>query len=79
MSPHEVVADPQVAAAGAFIEGPTPDGMVTMLNTPIDFSDSSVEPERPCPMLGEHTDEVLLELGYDWDRIVELKVAGIVL
>jgi crotonobetainyl-CoA:carnitine CoA-transferase CaiB-like acyl-CoA transferase len=79
MSPDEVIADPQVAAAGAFIEGPTPDGMVTMLNTPIDFSDSTVEPERPCPMLGEHTDELLLELGYDWDRIVELKLAGIVL
>jgi len=31
------------------------------------------------PLLGEHTDEVLLELGYDWDRIVELKLAGIVL
>jgi crotonobetainyl-CoA:carnitine CoA-transferase CaiB-like acyl-CoA transferase len=50
-----------------------------MLNTPIDFSDSSVEPALPCPQLGEHTDEVLLERGYDWERIVELKVAGIVL
>ena len=79
MSPHEVVADPQVAAAGAWIEAPAAEGMVTMLNTPIDFSQSSVEPERPCPQLGEHTDEVLLERGYDWERIVELKVAGVVL
>jgi crotonobetainyl-CoA:carnitine CoA-transferase CaiB-like acyl-CoA transferase len=79
MSPHEVVADPQVEAAGAWIQAPAAEGVVTMLNTPIDFSDSSVEPALPCPQLGEHTDEVLLERGYDWERIVELKVAGIVL
>ena len=79
MSPPEVIADPQVAAAGAFIQAPAAEGIVTMMNGPVDFSDSTVEPERACPMLGEHTDEVLLERGYDWDRIVELKVAGIVL
>ena len=79
MSPPEVIADPQVAAAGGFIQAPAAEGMVTMMNGPIDFSDSAIEPERACPMLGEHTDEVLLERGYDWDRIVELKVAGIVL
>ncbi|MEO5843009.1 MAG: CoA transferase [Acidimicrobiales bacterium] len=40
--------------------------------------------EQPCsvtraPGAGEHTDEILTELGYDWDRIIELKVAGAVL
>ena len=79
MSPHEVVSDPQVAAAGAWIQAPAAEGVVTMLNTPIDFSDSAVEHALPCPQLGEHTDEVLLGRGYDWERIVELKVAGIVL
>jgi crotonobetainyl-CoA:carnitine CoA-transferase CaiB-like acyl-CoA transferase len=31
---------------------------------------------EPCPEHGQHTELVLLELGYDWDRISELKQAG---
>jgi crotonobetainyl-CoA:carnitine CoA-transferase CaiB-like acyl-CoA transferase len=39
------------------------------------------EPNRltRAPSCGEHTDAILAELGYGWDRIVELKVAGAVL
>jgi formyl-CoA transferase len=32
----------------------------------------------PPPELAQHTEEVLLELGYDWDAITELKDAGAV-
>jgi crotonobetainyl-CoA:carnitine CoA-transferase CaiB-like acyl-CoA transferase len=40
--------------------------------------------ETPTPLLrapepGEHTDAILAELGFDWDRVVQLKVAGAVL
>jgi crotonobetainyl-CoA:carnitine CoA-transferase CaiB-like acyl-CoA transferase len=31
---------------------------------------------RPAPELGAHTEEVLLELGETWDRIIELKEVG---
>jgi len=34
---------------------------------------------RPAPEHGAHTEEVLLELGYDWDAIIALKTAGAVL
>ena len=39
-----------------------------------------VEPPRtgPAPGFAEQTDDVLLELGLDWDRIIELKTAGAV-
>jgi crotonobetainyl-CoA:carnitine CoA-transferase CaiB-like acyl-CoA transferase len=28
------------------------------------------------PEFAQHTEEVLLELGYDWDQIIELKDTG---
>jgi crotonobetainyl-CoA:carnitine CoA-transferase CaiB-like acyl-CoA transferase len=34
---------------------------------------------HPAPGLGEHTDEVLAELGYSWDEIVAMIVSGAVL
>ena len=33
-------------------------------------------PRGPPPELGQHTEEVLLELGYDWDKIIALKESG---
>ena len=47
--------------------------------SPADFSDTEAEPRGLAPELGQHTEEVLLELGYDWDQIVPLKDAGAIL
>ena len=44
---------------------------------PVQF-DGAPEPLVRAPEPGEHTDEILAEMGLDWDRIVELKVAGAV-
>jgi formyl-CoA transferase len=38
------------------------------VGSPIKFSDMKVE-VKGSPLLGEHTDEVLAELGYDLDKI----------
>ena len=35
-------------------------------------------PAVPAPVLGEHTDAVLAELGYSPDKIMALRAAGIV-
>ena len=31
-----------------------------------------------APQLGEHTEEVLLEAGYTWEQISELRAAGVI-
>ena len=73
---NEVVDDPVAHEAGAFVEVPGPDGPTLMVATPADFYGTPGGPQGLPPELGQHTEEVLLELGYDWDRIVALKEGG---
>jgi crotonobetainyl-CoA:carnitine CoA-transferase CaiB-like acyl-CoA transferase len=74
----EVVDDPMSQAAGAFADVEGPEGPVPMVSTPADFSDTGQAPRGLAPELGQHTEEVLLELGYDWEGIVALKEAGVI-
>lgn len=79
-STHELVDDPQAHAAGCFVDTPLPDGTSGwMPATPVDFSLDSWTADAPSPEFGQHTEEVLLDLGYDWDRIIALKESGSVL
>ena len=75
---HEVLEDPVVQASGAFVDVPGPDGPVRMVASPADFSETKWEPRGIQPELGQHTEEVLLELGYDWDQIIPLKERGVI-
>ncbi|WP_419911955.1 CaiB/BaiF CoA transferase family protein [Candidatus Poriferisodalis sp.] len=72
-------SDPQAHAAGCWVTVPTPDGGATeMVATPVDFSESAWLPGGPPPELGQHTELILLEHGYDWDDIEQLKQAGVI-
>ena len=75
---YEVVNDPLVRAAGAFVEVPGPDGPVPSVATPADFSHTQWQPQGLSPEIGQHTEEVLLELGYDWEQIIALKDRGVI-
>jgi len=73
---NEVVDDPVATEAGAFKEVDGPDGPVKFVATPADFSANEATPRGLAPELGQHTEEVLLELGYDWEEIIPLKEKG---
>jgi len=51
---------------------------VKALGHPIKFSDTRGDMRRPAPLLGEHTREILVELGYDDARIEALLKEGAV-
>jgi len=73
-SPIEVTADPQAWADGVFtsIDHPTI-GRVKLITAPGKFSKTPGGPRTPAPELGQHTEEVLLEIGYTWEDILHLK------
>jgi crotonobetainyl-CoA:carnitine CoA-transferase CaiB-like acyl-CoA transferase len=74
---HETVDDPQVRAAGGFVPVPTDGGdPVEMVASPVDFGGTPWSARSMPPEFAQHTEEVLLELGHDWDRIIELKELG---
>jgi crotonobetainyl-CoA:carnitine CoA-transferase CaiB-like acyl-CoA transferase len=75
---HEATQDPTMQQAGAIVEVPTADGPVRMVATPADFYGTPWSVRGPAPELGQHTEEVLLELGYDWDGIIALKERGVI-
>ena len=74
-----VAADPQVWENGYLSAVAADDGTeVKVVGSPIALSDSPAQVAATVPELGQHTEEVLLELGYSWDEIGELRDAGAV-
>ena len=52
-------------------------GELELVANPVQF-DVAAPQTGPAPGFAEQTDEILMELGLDWDRIIELKTAGAV-
>ncbi len=75
----EVVADPQLLARKMFVEGPAETGgSRQFVAGPLKSTDILRGIRRPAPQLGEHTDEVLEELGYAKDVVETLRRRGVV-
>lgn len=72
----DVASDPVAKSAGVFVEMESPQGPARQVATPATFYGTPIELTTWAPELGQHTEEVLLELGLDWDRIIALKEAG---
>jgi crotonobetainyl-CoA:carnitine CoA-transferase CaiB-like acyl-CoA transferase len=73
----EVLGDPQAAAIGAFapVDHPHLPGC-RVVNSPVEFGGVAPRPHRAAPELGQHTEEVALEVGLTWDDIARLKHGG---
>lgn len=75
----QVLADPQVRARDMVIQVAHPTaGQVDALGCPIKFSHGDGVTSRGAPLYGEHTAEVLQELGYRQDDIERLTQASVV-
>jgi crotonobetainyl-CoA:carnitine CoA-transferase CaiB-like acyl-CoA transferase len=74
----EVMKDPHLKHRGMFVTGPHPEeGEVTQVAFPVKFSDITPEPPGPAPQLGQHTEEILLSVGYTKKEIEGFKKDGV--
>jgi crotonobetainyl-CoA:carnitine CoA-transferase CaiB-like acyl-CoA transferase len=82
--PHAPVLDyagvaehPQYWANGYLQEIDTPHmGRMRVPGLPIQMSETPPRIQGPGPILGQHTEEILLEAGFTWDEIEELSNSG---
>jgi len=74
-SPLEVIDDPQVIANGYLAQHPT-NPRARLATAPMQFDDQVTEVTRAAPTLGEHTDEVLAEIGISGADIDALRAEG---
>src|SRR5262249_14892444 len=74
-----VFADPQVLARGIRFDLGHPTGRVPQVASPLWLSATPVAYDRPPPLLGQHTEEVLAKrLGLDASRRAALRAAGVI-
>ena len=76
---REAAADPGAWANGYFQKAPDLQGEhKKIVGNPINLSDSPTRPAGWAPTLGQHTDEVLTELGYSAEEIAQWRKDGVV-
>ena len=79
LSLDELYQHPQIAARKMVIDPqPPPDPDYRLLGSPVHWYGEPQRAFTPPPTLGQHTDEVLAELGFDPTKIAALRAAGVV-
>lgn len=80
LSPQQVLEDPHIAAKGLFqaLDYPGLDKPAPVMGTPVELSGTPGSIRQRAPTLGEHTDRILEELGYDAAQIAALREKRVV-
>jgi formyl-CoA transferase len=74
----EIAEESSLRKTGTVVEVDHPTrGKYLSVGNPIKMSESPTEVKR-SPLLGEHTDEVLTELGYSKDQIAALRADKVI-
>jgi len=77
--PQEVIEDPQLRANEIIVPLEGAGGKLTStISSPIQVHGVTKVPARRAPNLGEHTEEILRDLGFDADGIEDLRASGAV-
>jgi len=78
MKPADVLKNDHIQEVGYFeeVNFPGMPGPAPVVGFPVRMSESHTAIHRQPPELGQHTEEVLLELGYSSTEILELRQAG---
>ena len=80
LSPQQVLEDPHIAAKGLFqpVGYPGLDKPAPVMRTPVELSETPGEIRSRAPTLGEHTGQIMEELGYSADEIAAFRENRIV-
>lgn len=75
----DVFEDPQVKARGMLRHVPHPSGVeVPQVASPMRFAETPLQTQTAPPLLGQHSADILAELGYDTAGIDALRSAGVI-
>jgi crotonobetainyl-CoA:carnitine CoA-transferase CaiB-like acyl-CoA transferase len=75
----DVVADPQVLARNMIADVAHPNvPNLKVPNSPLKLAETPTAIRRPPPLLGQHNEEVLTELGYTPERVAKLRKKGVI-
>jgi formyl-CoA transferase len=76
---EQALEDPQVRHNQMVIEFDHPQGRVRAIGSPVKLTDTPASVRVPPPLLGEHNDAILAEVGYTPDDIASLRASCVVL
>lgn len=74
---EEVLEDEQAWAIGAFESVNYPTGKRAMVRPPVNVESAKVLPYKRGPLLGEHSEEILKEIGYTEEQLADLHAKGV--